>query len=64
MNTDPEVLYCMCVGGLISAGICCLFGGSVFERFPGSKLIETAGSPAGSPFSSAFSSLPCCGISE
>jgi hypothetical protein len=38
MNTDPEVLYWMCVGGLISAGVCCLFGGSVFERSQGSKL--------------------------
>jgi hypothetical protein len=43
MNTDPEVLYCMCVGGLLSAGVCCLFGGPVFERSQGSGLIETAG---------------------
>jgi hypothetical protein len=49
MNTDLEVLYCMCVGGLISAGVCCLFGGPVFERSRGSRLIETAGPPAGSP---------------
>jgi hypothetical protein len=45
MNTDPEVLYCMCVGGLISAGVCCLVGGPVFERSLGSRLIETAGPP-------------------
>jgi hypothetical protein len=32
MNTDPEIFYCMCVGGLISAGVCCLFGGPVLER--------------------------------
>ena len=38
MNTDPAVLYCMCVGGLISAGVCCLFGGPVFERSRGSRL--------------------------
>ena len=31
MNTDLEVLYCMCVGGLKPAGVCCLFGGPVFE---------------------------------
>jgi hypothetical protein len=53
MNTDPEVLYCMCIGGLMSAGVCCLFGGPVFERSWGSRLIETAGPPAGLPFSSS-----------
>jgi hypothetical protein len=47
MNTDPEVLYCMGVGGFISAGVCCLFGGPVFERFLGSRLIETDGPPIG-----------------
>jgi hypothetical protein len=26
MNIDPAVLYCMGVGGLISAGLCFLFG--------------------------------------
>jgi hypothetical protein len=35
----------MCVGGLISAGLCCLFGGPIFERSQGSRLIETAGLP-------------------
>jgi hypothetical protein len=58
MNTDPEVLCCMCVGSLISAGVCCLFGGSVSERSQGSKLIETTGPPTESPFSSASFSLP------
>ena len=47
MNTDLKVLYCMCVGGLISAEVCCLFGGPVFEKFNGSRLIETAGPPTG-----------------
>jgi hypothetical protein len=44
--------------GLISAGVCCLFGGPVFERSQGSRLIETSGSPTGSPFSSASFCLP------
>ena len=47
MNTDPKVLYCMCVGDLISAGICSLFGGPVFERSQGSGLFKTAGPPTG-----------------
>jgi hypothetical protein len=54
----PEVLYCMCVGGLKSACVCYLFCGPVFEIFWGSRLIETAGPPTGSPFSSASFSLP------
>jgi hypothetical protein len=58
MNTDPEVLYCMSVEGLISAGVCCLFGGSMSERSQGSRLVETAGSPTESSFSSASFSLP------
>jgi hypothetical protein len=49
MNTDPEVLYCMCVEGFISAGVCGLFGGPVFERSRGLRLIETAGPPTASP---------------
>jgi hypothetical protein len=53
--SDLEVLYCMCVGGFISAGICSLFGGSVFERSWGSRIIETAGLPTESPFSASFS---------
>ena len=52
---------CMCVGGLISAGVCCLFGGPVFESYRGSRLIETAGSPTGSPFSStSFNKSQLC----
>jgi hypothetical protein len=58
MNTDQVVLCCMCVGVLISVGVCCLFGGPVFEKFWGSRLIETAGPPTGLPFSSASFSLP------
>jgi hypothetical protein len=57
MNTDLEVLYYMYVGGLISAGICCLFGGTVLVRSWGSRLIEAAGPPTGLPFSSAYLSL-------
>jgi hypothetical protein len=29
------VLYCICVGSLISAGVCCLVGSSVSERSQG-----------------------------
>ena len=58
MNTDPAVLYYICVGDFISAGVCCLFGGQVFERSWGYRLIETAGLSTGSPFSSATFSLP------
>jgi hypothetical protein len=57
MNTEPEIHYCMFVGGLLSTGVCWLFGGPVFERFQRSRLIETAGPPTGSPFSSASISL-------
>jgi hypothetical protein len=55
MNTDPEVLFSMCIGGLISRGVCCLFGGPVFERSRGSRLIKTAGPPTMPPFSGSFS---------
>jgi hypothetical protein len=41
----------------MSAGVCCLVGGSESERSQWSKLVETAGLPIGSPFSSASSSL-------
>jgi hypothetical protein len=47
MNTDLEVLYYIFVGGLISTGVCTLFGGSVFERSQGSTLIETAAPSTG-----------------
>jgi hypothetical protein len=42
----------------MSAGVCCLVGGSVSERSQGSRLIETAGPLTGSPSSSASSSFP------
>jgi hypothetical protein len=57
MNIDLEVLFCMCVGDLISAGISCLFGGPVFERSQVSRLSKTAGPPVRSPFSSNSFSL-------
>ena len=52
------VLCCVRVGGLISAGICCLVGCPVSERYQGSRLIETAGPPKGSPSSLASSIFP------
>ena len=58
MNTDLAVLCCICVGGLISTGIGCLFGALVFDRPWGSRLIETIGHPTGLPFSSVSFSLP------
>jgi hypothetical protein len=42
----------VCVRDLISAGVCCLFGGPVFEK---SRLIETAGPPTIQPQGSAVS---------
>jgi hypothetical protein len=45
----------MCVRGIIIAGVCCLVGGPVSERFGGSRLIETADPPTGSPSSSTSS---------
>ena len=53
MNTDPDVLYCLCVGGLISVDVCCPFGGPGFERSLGSRLNITAGSSTESHFFSA-----------
>jgi hypothetical protein len=32
LRPDQAVLYCICVRGLISAGVCCLVGCSVAER--------------------------------
>jgi hypothetical protein len=40
LSPDPEVLCCICVGGLILAGVCCLVGVSVSERSQGSRLVE------------------------
>jgi hypothetical protein len=50
---DPRVLWCICVGGLISVGVCCLDSGWVSEQSEGSRLVETAGFPIVSPLSSA-----------
>jgi hypothetical protein len=58
MNTDVEVLFCMCVGGLIVAGVCYLFGGPVFERSQVSRLIETAGLPTGGLSLQLLSAFP------
>jgi hypothetical protein len=58
MNTYPAVLYCMCVGGLISAGVYFLFGGPVFEGSQRTRLIESADPLAGWLFSSASFSFP------
>jgi hypothetical protein len=58
MNADLEVLYRMCVRDLMSAGVCCLFDGAVFERSWGSILTKATGPPIELPFSSASFSLP------
>jgi hypothetical protein len=57
MNTDLEVLYYMCVGGLISNAVCFLVDDPVLERLQEFRLIETACPPTGFPFSSASFSL-------
>jgi hypothetical protein len=57
MSPNPAVLCCICVGGLISAGVCCLVGGPVSERSQGPRLVEAVGPPTGLPSSSASSSL-------
>ena len=53
MNTDLEDLYYMFVMGLISAGICCLFGGPVFESSWRSRFTKTSGPLIKSPLSSS-----------
>ena len=58
LSSNYAVLCCICVRDLISAGVCCLVGGSEFERSCGSRLIETAGHPTVSPSSSASFSFP------
>ena len=40
LSSNYAVLCCICVRDLISAGVCCLFGGLVFERSQGSRLIK------------------------
>jgi hypothetical protein len=41
--SDPAVLCCIYVEGLILAVVCCLVGGPVSERSQGSRSIETDG---------------------
>ena len=53
LNPDPAVLCCICIGGLISAGVYCLVGILVSERYRGSRL--TAAPPTEQPSSSASS---------
>jgi hypothetical protein len=55
LRPDQAILCCICVGGLISPGVCCLVGGPVSERAQGSGFFETAGFPIGSPSSSGSS---------
>jgi hypothetical protein len=57
LRPDHTVFHCICVRGFISAGICCLVGGSMSGRSQGSKLVETVGLPLGSPSSLASSSF-------
>jgi hypothetical protein len=51
---SPLLYMCQ---GLISAGVCCLVGGSVSKRSWGSRSVKTAGLPIGFPSSSASSSF-------
>ena len=53
----PSSPRSVCVGGFISAGVCCLVGGPVFGRSWGSRLIETAGPPTKLPSFSASSAF-------
>ena len=46
---------CLCVGSLISAGVCCQIGVPAIERSWGSRLIETVSLPTGLPFSASIS---------
>jgi hypothetical protein len=57
-SPDQAVLCWICVGGLISTDLRCLVGDSVFERFWGSRLVETAGPPMRLPSSSSSSPFP------
>ena len=58
MNIDLDVLYCMCVGDLLSAGVCCLLGGPVFERSRGHRLSETVSPPKNHPIPHLHSAFP------
>jgi hypothetical protein len=53
LRPDQVVFCCICIRGFISAGACCLVGGSVSERSQRSKLIATASLLMGLPSSSA-----------
>lgn len=57
LRPGQAVLYYICVSDLRPASVRCLIGGSVFERFQGSGLVDTAGLPMGSLSSSASSSI-------
>jgi hypothetical protein len=52
LRPDQAILCCICLRGLRSASVFCMVGGSVSERFLGSKLVHTAELPMGSPSSS------------
>jgi hypothetical protein len=56
--TQPRNRLLYVCWGLLLVGVCCLFGGPLFERSWESRLIETAGHPSGWPFSSASFILP------
>ena len=55
---DPTVPCCVCVRGLVSAGVCSLVSGSMSERSWGSRFVDTTCLPKGlnpSTASSRFS---------
>jgi hypothetical protein len=54
----PRSPLLYCVWGVISTGICCPFGGPVFKRSQGSKIIKTSGPPTESTFSLTSFNLP------
>jgi hypothetical protein len=62
LRSDQAVLFCICAGGLISASVGYLVGGSVSERTQGSRLVETAGVPMWSPSSSQLQILEHFGM--
>jgi hypothetical protein len=57
LNLDSVVLCFICAGGLISAGVWCLVGGTISKRSQGSRLIETAGRSTDSFSSSGSNSF-------
>ena len=58
LKPDQAVLCCICIGGLISASICCLDSGSVTQKSTGSRSVGIVGLPTGSHSSSASSCFP------